>query len=322
VTVDAPAELLTAQRSLERALSAGQNRPDRLPGLQMIFGQLPRVMVEEIGNMSSLPLKVQLLELVASTIGEACALPPNTFAGVVRAERWRSWLYFIADPMATALFVEAASGCESFTAASLANRKRTKTDANVLRILFRRVARSLTSAFSLLVDIPLEVGAVVEEIELEPQLGPTSHVIAARLSLEYAGHAGVLTIVIPQIALEPIRDILAGSAPGDALNAAPQASRFRDDSGWTKQLAEEIARAFIGLNGILEERPIALGEVQRFAVGSVVELSSTSLSRVRLDADEIPLFWCELGKREGALTLRVEDDFDQSRESVDEFYGL
>jgi flagellar motor switch protein FliM len=322
VTVEAPAELLTAQRALERALSAGQNRPDRLPGLQMIFGQLPRVMVEEIGNMSSLPLKVRLLELAASTIGEACALPPNTFAGVVRAERWRSWLYFIADPMATALFVEAASGCESFTAEGLANRKRTKTDANVLRILFRRVARSLTSAFSLLVDIPLEVGAVVDKIELEPQLSPTSHVIAARLSLEYAGHAGVLTIVIPQIALEPIRDVLAGAALGDALNAAPQASRFRDDSAWSKQLAEEIARSFIGLNGVLEERPIALGEVQRFAVGSVVELTSTSLSRVRLDADEIPLFWCELGKRGGALTLRVEDDFDQSRESVDEFYGL
>ena len=90
MTVEAPAELLTAQRSLERALSAGQNRPDRLPGLQMIFGQLPRVMVEEIGNMSSLPLKVRLLELVASTIGEACTLPPTTFAGVVLAERWRS----------------------------------------------------------------------------------------------------------------------------------------------------------------------------------------------------------------------------------------
>jgi flagellar motor switch protein FliM len=288
----------------------------------MIFGQLPRVMVEEIGNMSSLPVKVQLLELVASTIGEACTLPPNTLAGVVRAERWRSWLYFIADPMATALFVETASGCESFTAESLANRKRTKTDANVLRILFLRVARSLTGAFSLLVDIPFEVGAVVDKIELEPQLSPTSHVIAARLSLEYAGYAGVLTIVIPQIALEPIREVLAGSAANEALNAASQSSRFRDDSAWTKQLAEEIARAFIGLNGVLEERPIALGEVQRFAVGSVVELSSTSLSRVRLDADEIPLFWCDLGKREGALTLRVEDDFDQSRESVDEFYGL
>lgn len=320
---EAPVNLPQAEKSsLERALSAGLTRPDRLPGLQMIFGQLPRVMVEEIGNLSLLPLKVRLLDLVASTIGETCTLPPNTLAGVVRAERWRSWVYFISDPMATALFVEAASGCEGFPPAGLAPRAPTKTDSNLMRVLFRRVARSLTAAFSLLVDVTFDVGPVVEKIELEPQMSMSTPVVAARLSIEYPGHAGVVTIVIPQSALEPIRDLLAGAAPGETVSAAVAASRFRDDSVWSKQLAEEIARAFINLNGILEERPISLGEVQRFAVGSVVELSSTSLSRVRLDADESPLFWCELGKREGGLILRVEDDFDQHREAVDEFFGL
>jgi flagellar motor switch protein FliM len=290
--------------------------------LQVIFGQLPRVMVEEIGNLSVLPLKVRLLDLAASTLGETCTLPPNTLAGVVRAERWRSWVYFISDPLATALFVEAATGSEGFPAADFTPRPPTKTDANILRVLFRRVGRSLTTAFSLLVDVTFDVGSVVDKIELEPQLSTSSPVVAARLSLEYGGHMGVLTIVIPQAALEPIRDLLAGGAVGEALGAAGGQSRFRDDSAWSKQLSEEIARAFISLNGVLEERPIPLGEVRRFAVGSVVELSSTSLSRVRLEADDNPLFWCELGRREGVLTLRVEDDFDRDREAIDEFYGL
>jgi flagellar motor switch protein FliM len=86
-------------------------------------------------------------------------------------------------------------------------------------------------------------------------------------------------------------------------------------------LAEEIARAFIELNGVLEERPVPLGHVRKFAVGSVIELELESMSRVRLDADENPLFWCELGKRENGLILRVDKEFDQ-REAVDEFYGL
>lgn len=320
MTASASAELLAAHKSLERALSAGQNRPDRLPGLNLIFGQLPRVLVEEIGTVSSLPVKVRLLDLFASTLGEACALPPNTYAAAVRAERWRSWLYFISDPGLTALFVESALGCEGLPVDGLANRKLTKTDSNILRVLFRRVARAMTNAFSLLVDIQLDVGAVVDKIELEPQLSTSSPVIMAQLSLEYLGHAGVLTIVIPQVAIEPVRDLLAATQPGDTTASAT--SRQHDDSGWSKQLSEEIARAFIDLNGVLEERPITLGEVQNFAVGSVVELDSTSLARVRLDADELPLFWCELGKRNGALTLRVEDDFDRSKEAVDEFFGL
>ena len=322
MTVDAPAELMAAHKSLERALSAGQNRPDRLPGLQTIFGQLPRVMVEELGSVSSLPMKARLLDLSASTIGESCNLPANTYAGVVRAERWRNWLYFISDPTLTALFVESALGCEALPQNGLAERRLTKTDANILRVMFKRVARSLTHAFSILVDVQLEVGDVVDKIELEPQLSTSSPVITARLAIDYFGQTGILTIVIPQAAIEPVRDLLTATPSGEAAPGAPASARVNDDSSWSKQLSEEIARAFIGLNGILEERPISLGEVQRFAVGSVVELTSTSLARVRLDADEIPLFWCELGKRDGTLTLRIEDDFDQNKESIDEFYGL
>jgi flagellar motor switch protein FliM len=266
-------------------------------------------------------VKVRLLELSASTIADTCSLPPNAFAGVVRAERWRSWLYFISDPAASALFVEAATGCEAFSDKGILARKKTRTDANVLRVLYRRVARALTTAFSILVDVAFDVGAVVEKIELEPQLIPSSPVVAARLSLDFDGHIGVITIVIPQVALESIRNLLAGATSGEAIGAGT-ASRSHDDPAWTKQLSEEIARAFIELNGVLEERPISLGEVHRFAVGSVVELQMTSMSRVRLDADESPVFWCELGKREDALILRVEDDFDEQREAVDEFYGL
>lgn len=322
MTIDVTAEMAAAHKALERALSAGQNRPDRLPGLQMIFGQLPRVMVEEIGNLSSLPLKVRLLDLTASTLGEACDLPPNSLAGVVRAERWRSWLYFLADDMTTALFVEAASGSEGFSPLGPTVRKPTKTDANVVRILFKRIARSLTGAFSLLVDIPFEVTNVVDKIELEPQLSKSSPVIVARLTIEYPGHAGIVTIIIPQMALDPIRDQLADATTADAMGHVGPPARSNSDSGWSKQLADEIARAFIDLSGILEERPIPLGEVQKFAVGTVVELVSPSMSRVRLDSDEVPLFWCELGKTDGALTLRVEDEFDHSKDAVDEFYGL
>jgi flagellar motor switch protein FliM len=314
-------QLVAAERALELALSAGQNRPDRLPGLKMIFTQLPRTMADDIGDVSSLPLKVRLLEVAVSTLGEASALQPNMLGAAVRAERWRAWLYFIASPLAATLFVEAATGCEAFPP-GLTPRKLTKTDANVVRILFRRMARSLSGAFSLLVDIPFDVGAVVDKIELEPQLSPTAPVIVARLSLDYPGHSGEVSIVIPHAALEPVRDLLAAAAPGDSTGASGVSSRYRDDSGWSKQLSEEISRAFINLNGVLEERPISLGEVQRFAVGSVVDLASTSLSRVRLDADEVPFFWCELGKRDGGLILRVEDDFDQDTEAIDEFYGL
>jgi flagellar motor switch protein FliM len=313
--------LSDVEKSLERALSAGQNHPDRLPGLQMIFGQLPRIMTEEVESLSLLPLRVRLVDLFASTIADTCALPAGAFAGVVRAERWRSWLYFLADPVATLLFVEAATGCEAIPPGGLPKRKPTSTDANIMRVLFRRVSRALTNAFSLLADIAFDVSDVVEKIELEPQLALSSPVIAARLAFDYDGHEGIVTIVIPQAALETIRDLLVAANPKEGAGSAA-ASESREDPAWSRQLAEEIARSFIELSGVLEERPVPLGDVRGLAVGSVIELQMTSMSRVRLDADENPLFWCELGKRENGLILRVDQEFDQQREAVDEFFGL
>lgn len=314
--------LQDSEKLLERALSAGQIRPDRLPGLQMIFGQLPRVLTEELGNLSILPVKVQLLELSASTIADSCGLQPGAFAGVVRAERWRSWLYFIADPEASLLFVEAATGCESIPGGGLPLRNPTRTDANILRVLFRRMARSLTAAFSILADVELDLGAVVEKIELEPQLSPHTPVVVARLGLDFDGHTGAVAIVIPQAALELIRHLLASASPNESLGSVTAAPASPDDPSWARQLADEISRAFINLDGVLEERTIALGEVQKFAVGSVIELQMTSMSRVRLDAADSPLFWCELGKREDTLILRVDDEYDQKRDAIDEYYGL
>jgi flagellar motor switch protein FliM len=306
-------------RALERALSAGQNRPERLPGLQMIFGQLPRVLVEEIGSLTVLPFNVHLIDMTASTIADTCALQQGSFAGVVRAERWRSWLYYIADPKLTALFVEAATGCEKIPPGGLSPRSVTRTDANVLRILFRRFSRAFSSAFSILADIEFDVGSVVEKIDLEPQLNLSSPVIAARLTFSFDGHEGVLTIVIPQVALDPVRDVLSSTAPAELASLAA-ASDADGDPAWAKLLTDEIARAFIDINGILEERSIALSEVQQFSVGSVIELKTASMSRVRLDAHESPMFWCELGKRQNALILRVDDECE--REIADDFYGL
>ena len=306
------------EKALELALTAGQNRPERLPGLLTVFGQLPRIMAEELGAVLPVPFKLRLLDVAASTYGEACVVPRNGLAGIARAERWRNWVFLLSDPSLTTFFIDAAAGCEPMLLNGWQPRQPTRTDCNIARVVFRRVARSLASAFSVLTDISFEVGFAGEKIETEPPMSGSAAVFVGRLAFDFAGQAGVLKIVIPQAALDPIRNVL--SAP--PATAVARGARTREDPVWSRQLADEIARAFITLDGVLEERPIPLGDVQRFAAGSVIELDSTELSRVRLDADDNPLFWCELGKREGALIMRVEREFDRDTEGIDEYFGL
>lgn len=311
---------MQSEDALERALSAGQMRPDRLPGLLAVFSQLPGILTDELQQMSQLHPKIKLLDVRASTFGETVLVPAGGLAGIVRAERWRSWIYFIADLHASILAIESATGIEAFSAQSFRQRAYTKTDLNIARVLFRKVAKSLTGAFSLLIDVAFDVMNIVERIEADTQPSPNTPVLIGRLAIDYGGHTGMISIVIPQAALEPVRDILA--AYGADGHPPAGAQRFRDDTAWSKRLSEEIARSFITLSGVLEERTIELGAISRFAVGTVVPLETHSISRVRLDVDDKSLFWCELGKRDEDLILRVEADFDSDREAIDEFYGL
>jgi flagellar motor switch protein FliM len=65
---------------------------------------------------------------------------------------------------------------------------------------------------------------------------------------------------------------------------------------------------------VLEERHVTLGEVTELKVGQVLKLQATPKSRVKLESQDQPLFWCQLGQSEGTYKLRIEDVFDHEQE--------
>ena len=268
----------------------GLTRPDRLPGLQMIFGQLPRVMVEEIGNLSLLPLKVRLLELVASTIGETCTLPPNTLAGVVRAERWRSWVYFISDPLATRCSSRPRPAAKAFhrrPCAAGADQDRRQSDACPLP---SRRAIVDDRFFAACRYVTFDVGAVVEKIELEPQLRPVDHQslpLACRSRICRAMQV-VVTIVIPSppsnrfaICLQARRR-RAVKCRGAAVQISRRRFAVVEASSQRKSPGRSSSSTACSRNGRSRSEKFSVcGRLRRRALQHVV-------SRVRLDADEKP----------------------------------
>ncbi len=112
--MEATLSLQEAEKSLERALSAGQNRPDRLPGLQVIFGQLPRIMVEEVGSLSFFcRSRFVSSSFSASTDRRYMRVACRRFFRRRPRREMAQLALFIADPAVSVLFVEAATGCES-----------------------------------------------------------------------------------------------------------------------------------------------------------------------------------------------------------------
>lgn len=294
-------------RPIEQALTAGQNRPERLPGLLTVLGQLPKEFTEEAKSIVYLQPRIRLLDVAAATFGEAAAAAQSAAIGAVWAERWRQRIYFCADEMLAALFIEIAAGGETPLPTPPLGRVVSAAECDLIEVLYRRLARALTNAFSVLVDVTFEVMTVAEKLDAEQLCRPAAPVIITRLSVEWLGQSGTLSIIFPLAALDPIRDALENVPTAELANQPPETV-----TDWSRQLSEEIARAFVSLHAVLEERLISLDEVRRLAVGRTIELNCTDISKVRLDAEENPAFWCELGKSGGGLIARIERAFDPS----------
>jgi flagellar motor switch protein FliM len=268
---------------------------------------LPNEIAEEIKSVVHRQPQIKLVEVFASTFQEVGIVPPSGAICVLWAERWRQRLYYTCDQTAVELLIEIGMGGESPRTSPRAERKLTSTERAILEVFFKRFARALTNAFSLLVDVTFTAASVGGEVEEDSACRPTAPVMAAKIDLDWFGMRGTVMLIIPQSALEPVRTTLAVGSVVDA--GEPEAASPSQDE-WTRKLTDEIARAFVTLQAVLEQRPIPFRQVQRFRVGSTLPLESTSISTVRLDVEERPAFWCELGRAGGEFSLRIEREFD------------
>ncbi len=73
-------------------------------------------------------------------------------------------------------------------------------------------------------------------------------------------------------------------------------------------------RAEVKLRLVMEEREITLGEAADLKVGQVLRLQASPKTRMKLESNKQPLFWCQLGQAEGGYVVKIEDpvDLDQS----------
>jgi flagellar motor switch protein FliM len=313
VRVEVASEIDRSIKALESALCGAQNNPDRLPGLVAIMNRLPALFFEEIRTLTFLQPKVTLVELSAGRFSEKCPIANDTTAVVIRAEKLKGSLLFTADCEAGFAFLEAAFGYDAIQPSKTLKRSLTVTESDVLRVLFRRLARSLTNAFSILVDVKFEVESACPLVEIETICRAAAPVVAVRLMIEYAGRLGYIAIAIPQTLLGTIRPYLSIAPPSES-----PAPHVNSDPEWTRKLSDEIARAFVSVAAILDEAFVPLETIAGFSVGSTIELSVDSISMARLEFDGVPRYWCELGKSGGDLMLRIKSEYDNEEVSIDE----
>ena len=276
---------------------AGQERlvSSRMPALEVINERFARnirsgfqALINKAPEVSIGGIKVQkysafLREIVVPTNFNVVAVQPLRGSGLI-----------VCDPTLVFAVIDALFGGAGKFAARIEGREFSATEQRIIQRLVQTVISEYGKAWAGI--YPLEL--VVQRSEMQPQFAniamPAELVVATSFTLEIGETVGAVHFCIPYATLEPIRDVLYGSAQGDGGET---------DQRWVDLLKHQIQDAQVDLVVELAHAPATVEQLLSFKPGDFIELDLNPMVQALVDG--VPVLDCHYGTSNGRYSIKV-----------------
>lgn len=283
---------------------------DKLPMLHVVFDRMATSCADGMWQLAASQSYFSFSHCESGRIGEILEeYEAQAIAAVFQAVEWDSHVIIGFDRDFVFTIVEVLLGSDGSEPPVDEERPFSNIEMKLSQSLLEMAAKSLAEALSIVTPVTFRYERIETRMDFAVIGRHNNQAVAAKFLLQAINRGGEMFIIIPQSALTPVRQQLSHVPTGDAAARDPK---------WMKQLQSEVRRATVEVRAVLEERPLALNEIAGFEVGQVIELQATPRTRLKLEANEQPLFWCRLGQAEGRYTLRVEDSIEKEGEIADD----
>jgi flagellar motor switch protein FliM len=294
---------------LRAIFSGATKRVDRLPALEAVLERVATLCADDLRNSAVPPPELTFLGVESGVVGDILGpYEGHCVAAVLKADGWNTRLLAIADRPCVFAIIEMMLGGDGSQPAHALDRPFTRIELGMTSAFFERLAQSLEAAFAPIAKSAFAGEGISDRIDFDVFGRKTSTAVVARLSLRVWSQTGVVLIVVPDAAIEPMRHALGPIAAEETKKADPR---------WSSQIQDKITRTSVALTAILDERPIPLEDIANLQVGQILQLGATA-QRVRVECNGEPVFWCQLGKSNGAYTLRVDAPIDRDEEFMND----
>jgi flagellar motor switch protein FliM len=299
--------------SLKAILVAAFNRLDRLPALQSTLERAATECTETLRTATQPPPTIELQGLETNTVQDLAAQHEGmSVIGTVNAPQWNTELLLLADRAAVFSVVEMLLGGDGTREPCAPERAYSAIELGLLQIIFAKLTAALESAFEPIARTAFSLVEVSSRINPDTLGGRNAPVVVARFAFGVHGRHGELALAMPASAIDALRPALARGETRQTKEP---------DALWSSQMQNEITRTSVSLSAILDEHLVPLEEIAALKLGQIMPLDATAQSRVRIECDGEPLFWCMLGKSHGRYTLRVDETVDREQEFVNGILG-
>ncbi|GJD52810.1 Flagellar motor switch protein FliM [Methylobacterium crusticola] len=306
--MDAP--LLTAPADIRsRIQEAAGLSLDRLPMLQLIFDRLATACGDALKHLAASAIFYALSGVRGGRFGEFLdAYETGAVVGIFHAPGWDGHVLVGFDRDFVFTMAEVLFGADGAEPPLEDERAFSAIELGLARMILEQVGRALEASFGLVSRTPFRLERMETRMEFAVIGRRSNKAVQATFLLQALNRGGEMFLIIPQTVLNPLRPDLAKVLTGESAARDPR---------WAQQIAAEVQKATVTLRAVMEERHLSLGEIAGFRVGQVIALDATPATRIKLEGNDRPLFWCRAGQSQGAYVLRIDEPIAQDGEGVD-----
>lgn len=173
----------------------------------------------------------------------------------------------------------------------------TPTESRIIKIILQVFFRSLKEAWSPVTTVDFEHVSS----EINPQFAQIADendlVVMCRFEAEATSHgSGFIDMVIPYVALKPVRDLLRSRVQtGDGNEES--------DKIWRNQLADAVKDAELEMSILLGKLQISLSQMQQMQPGDVLYFKKSDHARAMIR--DLPVYDVEVGTMGGQTAVKI-----------------
>lgn len=290
----------------QKLLDAGGIAVDRMPMLHVVLDKMAAQLSESARPLAAAPAFVSVDSVATVRIGDVLdGCESGVVFGIFHAVAWDQQILVGLPHDLVLTLAEAMFGGDGSEAPADERRPLSGIEIRLAQKLFELVGAALQSSFTAVSDTRFKLERVETRLDFAVIAPRNTFSVTASLKLRILGRERKLFVLVPQAALSPLRQDLARDRSSETSMRDPR---------WTRQMESEIGRTEVVVRGIIEERQFTLEDIAGLAIGTILPLQATARTKVALEGNAEPLFWCELGQADGRYTLRIDAPVDQARD--------
>lgn len=275
---------------------------ERLPMLDVVLERLSKTLQASLRRLAGDGIAVSVDPPASLRMGEyLLQLPSPALLCITRFEGTNAPALVVAGADLVFSAVELFLGGRPLPPQARPDRAFSAVERTLAERMVKVVLGDLTTAFQPVADVKLRLDRVETSPKFAAIVRETSGVVVITVRLQMDGRGGRLAMVLPHVSIEPLRDALRQSYPGEKLGR---------DVLWEQHLTHELLTSSLRLSAILDEPSIGLGALMRMKVGSTLPLGATPSSPVKIYCGKSPVFMGSMGRHDDRVVVRIDGRID------------